>query len=98
MTRHHSAKSSQAFYNSWFKPHGCIFSHIFTSQLGEPIRPWRQMRSCQLPVIDTYAHYQAYAIVARARCDSVENTATSFDMPTVPPLTWPPPSTFMSYI
>ena len=42
------------------------------------------MRSCQLPVIDTYAHYQAYATVARARCDSVENTATSFDMPTVP--------------
>ena len=60
---------------------------VFTRQVGVPNRQWLHRRLRHSLVIDIYAHYQAYAIVACARCDSVENTATSFGMPAVPPHT-----------
>ena len=64
--------------SSW---HFCVF----TRQVGVPNRQWLHRRLRHSLVIDIYAYYQAYAIVVCARCDSVENTAIQFVMPTVPP-------------
>ena len=58
---------------------------VFTRQVGEPNRQWLHRRLRHSLVIDIYAYCQAYAIVVCARCDSVENTAIQFVMPTVPP-------------